>query len=43
MKTLKRILAVLLLIVTVLAVSYFIYTAKNLPVTEVIYETAKSI
>lgn len=43
MKTIKRILAVLLLIITVLAVSYFVYTAKNLPITEAIYETAKSI
>ena len=42
MKTFKRIMAVLLLIITILLVSYFIYTAKQIPinsgVSEVIYE-----
>lgn len=43
MKTIKRILAVLLLIVTVLVVSYFIYTAKQIPKTEALYEITKNI
>lgn len=43
MKVIKKILAVLLLIITILAVSYLIYTAKQIPSTEAIYETAKSI
>lgn len=42
MKTFKRIMAVLLLIITILLVSYFIYTAKQIPinlnVSEVLYE-----
>lgn len=43
MKTIKRILAVLLLIVTVLAVSYLVYTAKQIPKTEALYEITKNI
>lgn len=43
MKTIKRILAVLLLIITVLVVSYFIYTAKQIPKTEALYEITKKI
>ena len=31
MKTLKRIIAVLLLFITILAVSYIVYTAKQIP------------
>lgn len=46
MKTFKRIMAIILLIVTVLAVSYLAYTAKqNQPeavVSEVLYEVAKT-
>ena len=44
MKTLKRIIAVLLLFITILAVSYFVYTAKQIPpentISEVLYEVA---
>ncbi len=46
LKTFKRIMAIILLIVTVLAVSYLAYTAKqNQPeavVSEVLYEVAKT-
>lgn len=46
MKTLKRIIAVLLLFITILAVSYIVYTAKqNSPenaISEVLYEMAKT-
>lgn len=46
MKTFKRIMAIILLIVTVLAVSYLAYTARqNQPeavVSEVLYEVAKT-
>ena len=44
LKTFKRIIAVLSLIIIVLAVSYFVYTAKQIPqeniVSEVLYEVA---
>mgnify|MGYP004563024843 FL=1 len=43
-KTLKRITAVLLLFITILAVSYIVYTAKQIPpentISEVLYEVA---
>lgn len=46
MKTFKRIMAIILLIVTVLAVSYLVYTAKQIQpetaVSEVLYEVAKT-
>ena len=46
MKTLKRIIAVLLLFITILAVSYVVYTAKQIPpenaILEVLYEIAKT-
>lgn len=46
MKTFKRIMAILLLIITVLAVSYLVYTAKQIQpatvVSEVLYEMAKA-
>ncbi len=42
MKTFKRIIAVLLLVITIFVVSYFVYTAKQIPinadVSEVVYE-----
>ncbi len=44
MKIVKRIIAILLLFVTILAVSYFVYTAKQIPtqntISEVLYEVA---
>lgn len=44
MKTLKRITAVLLLFVTILAVSYIVYTVKQIPpdntISEVLYEVS---
>lgn len=44
MKTLKRIIAVLLLFITILAVSYIVYTVKQTPqvntFSEVLYEVA---
>ncbi len=43
-KTLKRIMAVLLLFVIILAVSYIVYTVKQIPpdnmISEVLYEVA---
>jgi hypothetical protein len=46
MKTLKRIIAVLLLFITILAVSYIVYTAKQIPpenaISEVLHEMAKT-
>ena len=46
MKTLKRIIAVLLLFITILAVSYIVYTVKQIPlentISEVLYEVAKT-
>lgn len=46
MKTFKRIIAILSLIIIVIAVSYFVYTAKQIPqkniVSEVLYEVAKT-
>lgn len=44
MKTLKRIVAVLMLLIVILTVSYFVYTAKQIPqentISEVLYEVA---
>ena len=44
MKTLKRIIAVLLLFITILAVSYIVYTVKQISpentISEVLYEVA---
>ena len=44
MKTFKRIIAILSLIIIVLAVSYFVYTAKQISlentISEVLYEVA---
>lgn len=46
MKTLKRIIAVLLLFITILAVSYVVYTVKQISsenaISEVLYEMAKT-
>ena len=46
MKTFKRIVAILSLIIIVLAVSYLVYTAKQIPqentISEVLYEVAKT-
>lgn len=46
MKTFKRIIAILSLIIIILAVSYFVYTAKQIPpentISEVLYEVAKT-
>lgn len=46
MKTLKRIIAVLLLFITILAVSYIVYTVKQISlentISEVLYEIAKT-
>lgn len=46
MKTLKRIIAVLLLFITILAVSYVVYTARQIPfgntISEALYEIAKT-
>lgn len=46
MKTLKRIIAVLLLFITILAVSYIVYTTKQIPpenaISEVLHEMAKT-
>lgn len=46
MKTIRRILAVLTLIIIVFAISYIVYTAKNFSgetaVLEVLYEVAKT-
>ncbi len=46
MKTLKRILAILSLFIAILAVSYIVYTAKQIPpenaISEVLYEMAKT-
>ena len=46
MKTLKRIIAVLLLFITILAVSYIVYTVKQIPtentISEALYEIAKT-
>ena len=46
MKTLKRIIAVLLLFITILAVSYIVYTARQIQpkntISEVLYEIAKT-
>ena len=46
MKTLKRIIAVLLLFITILAVSYIVYTARQIPlentISEELYEIAKT-
>lgn len=42
MKTVKRILAILFIIVIAVVISYVVYTAKNLP-TEAVYEATESI
>lgn len=42
MKTVKRILAILFIIVIAVVISYVVYTAKNLP-TEAAYEATESI
>ncbi len=46
MKTLKRILAILSLVIIILAVSYVVYTVKQIPfentISEVLYEVAKT-
>ena len=46
MKTLKRIAAVLMLLMAILTISYFVYTARQIPpeniVSEVLYEVAKT-
>lgn len=46
MKIVKRIMAVLLLFITILAVSYFVYAAKQIPsentVVGATYEVAKT-
>ena len=46
MKTLKRSIAVLLLFITILAVSYIVYTVKQIPpentFSEVLHEIAKT-
>ena len=47
MKIVKRIMAVLLLFITILAVSYFVYTAKQISpentISEVLYEVATTV
>ena len=46
MKTFKRIIAILSLIIIILAVSYIVYTVKQIPpentILEVLYEVAKT-
>ena len=46
MKTFKRIIAILSLIIIILAVSYIVYTARQIPpentISEVLYEIAKT-
>ena len=46
LKTFKRIIAILSLIIIFLVVSYFVYTAKRIPsentILEVLYEVAKT-
>ncbi len=46
MKTFKRIIAILSLIIIILAVSYIVYTVKQIPpentISEVLYEIAKT-
>ena len=46
MKIIKRIMAVLLLFITILAVSYFVYAVKQISpentISEVLYEIAKT-
>ncbi len=47
MKTFKRIIAILSLIIIILAVSYIVYTERQIPpentISEVLYEIAKTI
>ncbi len=47
MKRFKRIIAILSFIVIIFAVSYFVYTAKQIPsentITEAVYEVATTI
>lgn len=42
MKILKRILAVVVLILVILLISYAVFTAKNIESAEVLYEATKS-
>lgn len=42
MKTVKRILAILFIIVVAVVIGYVVYTAKNIP-SEAVYEAAESI
>ena len=42
MKTLKRIIAVISILLVILLVSYIVFTAKNIESAEVLYEAAKS-
>ena len=46
MKTLKRIATVLMLLIAILTISYFAYTARQIPsentISEVLYEVAKT-
>ncbi len=43
MKIVKRIMAVLLLFITILAVSYFIYTAKQIPSENTVWGAAYEV
>ena len=42
MKIIKRILAVVVLILVILLISYAVFTAKNIEYAEVLYEATKS-
>ena len=42
MKTLKRIIAVISIILVILLVSYIVFTARQIESAEVLYETTKS-
>lgn len=42
MKTVKRILAILFIIVIAVVISYVVYTAKQIP-TEAVYEAAENL
>ena len=42
MKTLKRIIAVISILLVILLVSYIVFTAKNIESAEVFYEATKS-
>lgn len=43
MKILKRILAVVLLILMILLISYAVFTAKQLAISEAVYEAIQKI